>query len=163
MGLYYIFTVDGDWDEYFYSKLSNSARQPNKKTLLAMIKREIRVAASINNRLLHFIHTSPVTPDFFLQSEFISLWREIRARGGNVGIHCHTEDLFHEGRFSDLEKMKKSISSLTESLVSKEINPISYRGGYMAFCEKNIPILEKTGSCLIFPATPAAISGLRES
>ena len=154
MGLYYIFTVDGDWDEYFYSKLSNSARQPNKKTLLAMIKREIRVADSINNRFLHFIHTSPVTPDFFLQSEFISLWREIRARGGNVGIHCHTEDLFHEGRFSDLEKMKKSISSLTESLVNKEINPISYRGGYMAFCEKNIPILEKNGLLLDFSCDP---------
>jgi|GEM_PF-622103 len=154
MGLYYIFTVDGDWNEYFYSKLSNSARQPDKKTLLDLIKREIRVAASINNRLLHFVHTSAVTPDFFLQPEFISLWREIKARGGSVGTHCHTEDLFHEGRFSDPEKMEKSISSLTGSLVSEEIKPISYRGGYMAFCEKSIPILEKNGLLLDFSCDP---------
>ena len=154
MGLYYVFTVDGDWNEYFLSNLTEAERQPDKKTLLNLIRREIKLAVSINGRLLHFVHASSVAPDFFLQPEFISLWKDVKERGGNVGVHCHTEDLFHDGRFGDPEKMEKSISSLTRALAGEGINPISYRGGYMAFCEKNIPLLEKNGLLLDFSCDP---------
>jgi len=162
MALYYIYTVDGDWDEYFLSNLPDAERQPDKKTLINLVRHEIKLTTFINGRLLHFVHTSSVASDFFLQPEFISLWKDIETRGGNVGVHCHTEDLFHEGRFNDQKKMEKSISSLTSSLADKGINPISYRGGYMAFCEKNIPILEKNGLLLDFSCDPGRYLRLEE-
>ncbi|MCQ9207588.1 MAG: hypothetical protein NG740_06900 [Omnitrophica bacterium] len=154
MSLYFIFTVDGDWDEYFSPKLSEAQRKPNKKTLLNLIKREINVARSINGKILHFVHASSVARDFFLQPDFAALWKKIESHGGSVGVHCHSEGLYREGCLCDPEKMEKAVSSLSEGLKREGLTPISYRGGYLTFCEKNIPILEKNGLLFDFSCEP---------
>ncbi|NQT45898.1 MAG: hypothetical protein HQ593_00275 [Candidatus Omnitrophica bacterium] len=154
MSLYFVFSIDGDWDEYFFPKLSEAEREPDKKILLNLIRHEIRISATINNKVLHFVHTSSVAHDFFLQPEFISLWKKIEARGGSVGVHCHSEDLYREGYLYDPEKMEKVITSLTNNLRGKGLNPISYRGGYLTFCEKTIPFLEKNGLFFDFSCDP---------
>lgn len=154
VSLYFVFTVDGDWDEYFLSKLSKAKRKPDKHILIELIKREIRISTSVNGKFVHFIHTSPVARDFFLKPGFISLWRNIKKRGGSVGVHCHEAYLFHDCRFNDQEKVDRTICDLTEPLASKGLAPISYRGGYLAFSEKNIPLLEKNGLFLDFSCEP---------
>lgn len=154
MSVYFVFTMDGDWDEYFHSKLPAAKRQPDKKTLLNLIKREIKLARSIKGKFLHFVHTSPVTRDFFLKEEFIALWKEIEARGGSVGVHCHEEDLYHDGYFHEQDKMEEAIGFLAKALVDNGLHPISYRGGYLAFCEKNVPILENNSISLDFSCDP---------
>ena len=150
MSLYFVYTIDGDWDEYFFSKLPLEKRRPKKKTLINLIKNEIKVASVINNRILHFVHTSFVADDFFLQPEFISLWKKIERNGGSVGVHCHKEDLYRDGDLSDPNDMEKAIGKLAKELREKGLNPISYRGGYLTFCEKNIPFLEKNSLFLDF-------------
>ncbi len=154
MSLYFIFTIDGDWDEYFYTKLPKKARKPDREGLLLLIKREMRAARIIGGKMLHFIHTSPVTRQYFFQSNFISLWKEIEATGGSVGVHCHEEDLFDHGRLEDPVKLEQSIRSLTEPLRKEGIALISYRSGYLAFCKSIIPILEKNGLKLDFSCAP---------
>ncbi len=154
MSLYFIFTIDGDWDKYFCPKLSASERQPDKKTLLALISHEIKIASSINNKLLHFVHSSSIASNFFLQPEFISIWKNIETKGGSVGIHCHNEHFYHDCDRHNEEKIEKSIGSLTKVLREKGIAPISYRGGYLAFCNKDIVFLEKNGLFFDFSCDP---------
>ena len=96
MSLYFIFTIDGDWNKYFYPKLSEAERRPDKKAFLALVGHETRVASSVNGKFLHFIHSSPIVPDFFLQPEFITIWKNIETNGGGVGVHCHNEHLYHD-------------------------------------------------------------------
>ena len=154
MSLYFICTIDGDWDEYFHSKLPDAKRQPNKRTLLNLIKHEIKVSSLINGKILHFIHTSPIAKDFFLQPEFILLWKKIEVKGGSVGVHCHNEDIYRDGCFSDEKRSEASISFLAKELTNKGLSPISYRGGYLCFCNRNIPFLEKNKLFLDFSCDP---------
>ncbi len=154
MSLYYIFSIDGDWDEYFLLKRKDSERMPDKKTLLKLVKHQMRVASCIKGRFLHFVHTSPVARNFFLQPEFIALWKKIESAGGSVGVHCHEEDLFRDGYLQNPEKMRKSIDFMARGLSEKRLNIISYRGGYLSFCETNVPFLEKNGLYLDFSCDP---------
>jgi len=146
MSIYFVFTIDGDWDKYFCSGLPAAQRRPDKKKLLGLIRHEIGIASAANGRFLHFVHSSPVTRDFFLQPEFISLWKEIKSRGGCVGVHCHDEE--------ERDGYKDSITSLAQALREKGLNPISYRGGYMAFSEKTIPVLEENTLLFDFSCDP---------
>lgn len=150
MGLFFIFSVDGDWGEYFLHKLSQDERKPDKKIITKLIKQEMRVAQSLDNKLLHFVHTSQIAYDFFLKPEFLRLWREMEKKGGSVGVHCHNEHLFCDGRITDKDEMDTTISNVTTSMRKEGLKPISYRGGYLAFCEDNIPILEKNNLFLDF-------------
>ncbi len=150
MSLYFVFTVDGDWDEYFSTRLPKEKRRPDKKRLLDQIKHEIGLARSIGGKVLHFVHTSPVTRQYFLEPDFIALWREMEKGGGSIGVHCHEEELFNNGRLDNPEKLEESIHSITDPLRSKGLHLISYRGGYLTFCKSIIPILEKNGIFLDF-------------
>jgi hypothetical protein len=96
------------------------------------------------------VHTSPVARQYFLQPEFITLWKKIEKGGGSIGVHCHEEDLFSRGALDDPGKLERSIHSVTTPLRDKGLNIISYRGGYLAFCKSAIPILEKNGIILDF-------------
>ena len=63
MGLYYVFTIDGDWDEYFWTKIPIEERYPHKETLLKLINYQIDVSSVIDGKFLHFVHTSPTSND----------------------------------------------------------------------------------------------------
>ena len=154
MSLYFIFTVDGDWDEYFSTELSKQKRKPNKKKLLNLIRHEIKIARSIGGKILHFIHTSSVAKEYFFQPDFIALWKNIEVAGGSLGVHCHEEDLFSHGRLENPDMLEQSVRSLTEPLRKEGITLISYRGGYLTFSKNVIPILEKNKLFLDFSCDP---------
>ena len=155
MSLYFVFTIDGDWDEYFETKLPESKRKPDKKCLLTLIDRQISLAARVlNGRVLHFIHTSPLVRDFFLQPEFISQWKKMEEKGGSVGVHCHEEDLYRAWFYDDAARMEKSIGFLTDKLVENGLFPKAFRGGFMTFSKKTIPILEQNGIFMDFSCEP---------
>ena len=143
MSLYYIFTIDGDWNEYFRHDRPDGERLPDEKTLIRLIRREIDCAATIGGKFIHFIHTSGVAGELFLKPAFVALWKEIERRGGSVGVHCHAEDLYRDGRLTDPDRVDQMIASLTDGLRANGLDPVSYRGGYLAFSEANIPILER--------------------
>jgi len=153
MGVYFVFTIDGDWDKYFRAESPIPERLPDAERLTALIKREIAAAGAVNGRFLHFVHSSPVTRDFFLRPEFISLWRDIVSRGGNVGVHCHEEES-GDGR-------EDCITPLTRSLREKGLDPVSYRGGYLSFSREKIPLLEKNGLSLDFSCDPGRFLKLK--
>jgi len=154
MSLYFIFTVDGDWDEYFSTKLSKEERRPDRKGLLGLIKREVAIARSVGGKLLHFVHTSTVTRQYFLQPDFVALWKKIETSGGSIGVHCHEEDLFSQGRLNDPAMLDESVRSVTVPLREEGLTLISYRGGYLTFCKGVIPILEKNALFLDFSCAP---------
>lgn len=153
MSLYFIFTIDGDWDEYFL-ETPKKERKPHKKGLEYLIRKEISAARAADGKFLHFVHTSPVARAYFSEAPFISLWKEIESGGGSVGVHCHEEGLFKGGSLTDEAKLDQSVRSVTEPLRAEGINLISYRGGYMTFCEKAIPVLEKNGLKIDFSCAP---------
>ena len=153
--LYFIFTIDGDWKEYFRSDLSMEERKPDKEKMLALIKQEIGLVSSLlDGKFIHFVHTSPLARDFFLHPEFISLWKEIEQKGGNVGAHCHEDELPHDFYFNDQERMEKSIANIANGLTDNGLKVKSYRGGYMTFSEKIIPILEENEIFMDFSCDP---------
>ena len=153
--LYFVFTVDGDWEEYYDSRLPEDKRKPNKKRMLSWFAHEIQLASNIlNGRFLHFVHTSPRARDFFLQPEYVSCWKEIEKRGGSVGIHCHEDDPRRAYFYDNQEKMEKAIGFLAEGLSEKGLQPMAYRGGYLAFGPKIIPILEENAIFLDFSCEP---------
>lgn len=154
MALHFIFTVDGDWDEYFYSKRSDAERLPDARKLETLLKREMDVAATIDHKVLHFVHTSSVAPDLFMEPSYTGIWKKMEERGGSVGVHCHHEPLYRDGCLTDPAAMERSIGRVAGGLRSLGLHPISYRGGYLTFCEKNIPLLEKYGLMLDFSCDP---------
>lgn len=152
---YFVFTIDGDWEEYYDHTLPAEIRKPDKKRLLSWFDLEIKLASKmLNGRFVHFIHTSPLARDFFLQPEFISRWKEIESRGGSVGVHCHEDDPHRAYYYADAEKMKKAISFLTERLSGEGLKPAAFRGGYLTFSPRTIPILEKLSIFLDFSCEP---------
>jgi len=153
--LYFVFTIDGDWDEYFDAKLPEEKRRVNDKVLAALIKREIRLAKSaIGGKMLHFVHSSPLARDYFVRPAFISLWKQIEQAGGSVGVHCHEEQLYKSWHFEDADKMKLAINFLCNGLRKNGLSPISYRGGFMTFSPKIIPFLEENNLAFDFSCEP---------
>jgi hypothetical protein len=155
MSLYFVFTIDGDWDEYFLTKLPAEKRKPDEKRLLALIDEEIDLAASLlDGKVVHFAHTSPLVRDFFLQPQFIAKWREMAKQGGSVGVHCHEEELYSAWYFDDARRMEEAITFMANGLRKNGLLAVAYRGGFMAFGPKVIPILEKKDILLDFSCAP---------
>lgn len=154
MSLFFVFTIDGDWDEYFATRRPEEERKPKHDTLISLIEAEIKLARLVGGKFIHFVHTSPLVRDFFLQPDFIKLWKKIEATGGEVGVHCHEEELYKDWYYDDPAKMEKTINFLYESLTNAGLTPKSYRGGYMTFSHKTIPILEQNGIFLDYSCAP---------
>ncbi|MBU0502236.1 MAG: hypothetical protein ABIH69_05240 [bacterium] len=154
MSLNFVFTIDGDWDEYFYSQRSEIERRPKKDQLIILIEREMALAKVIDGKFIHFVHTSPLVRDFFLQPEFIKLWQKLEKSGGEVGVHCHEEELYQAWHYDDQARMESAIGFLFNGLTEAGLTPRSYRGGFMTFSPKIIPILEEHGIFLDFSCEP---------
>ncbi|MFH1542498.1 MAG: hypothetical protein ABIE84_05350, partial [bacterium] len=154
MSLFFVFTIDGDWETYFEATLSKEERYPDKTHLLNMVDEEIKLGRVINNRIVHFVHSSRIAEHFFHEPEFVVKWKEIEAAGGSVAVHCHREKLYKEWHFDDEILMNKTISGLTTVLREKGLHPRSYRGGFLAFSHKLIPILEKNKLEIDFSCEP---------
>jgi hypothetical protein len=153
--LYMIFTVDGDWNEYFDVKLPPEKRQPDTKLMQDLIKRELEVASrSLDGHLLHFIHTSPCARTFFLKEPFVTLWRSLTQCGGDVGVHCHEDLPYNNYYFEDTPRMKKVISEQVVALRNMGLETCAYRGGFLAFNHTLIPALEENGLCFDFSCEP---------
>lgn len=153
--LYFIFTVDGDWEEYYNPKLSEEERAPRLEKLLNFIDKEISITSRLlDGKFIHFVHTSPRARDFFLKGEFISRYKKIEGFGGNIGVHCHEDDPHKAYYFEDTGRMEKAISSFANGLKKEGVTPFAYRGGYMAFSPNIIPILEANDIFLDFSCEP---------
>ncbi len=158
--LYFVFTIDGDWKEYFISSLSEEKRTPNLKKLLDLIDKEIEVTSKLlDGKFIHFIHTSPRARDFFLMPEFISRWKVIEDLGGGIGIHPHEDDPGKGYYYNDPKRMETAISSFANRLQREGINPIAYRSGYMSFNNKITSILEANRIFLDFSCEPGRYDG----
>jgi len=153
--LYLIFTIDGDWKDYFNRTLPEEERAPKKEFMQTLIRREIEVAnRNLEGRFIHFIHASPRAGDFFLQNSFIKLWREIIENGGDIGIHCHQEDPYIDYYFQDALKMEHAIKNQVDTLRESGLKVEAYRGGFLAFSRELIPILEKNNLRFDFSCEP---------
>lgn len=153
--LYLIFTVDGDWNEYFDVNLPEDKRAPRVEVMQGLIKQEIEVAArNLNGRFIHFIHASPRARTFFLNEPFIKTWKQIVENGGNIGLHCHEDDPHKAYYFQDSSRMKSVIYEQVSALRRHGLNVCAYRAGYLAFSSKLIPILEENGLHFDFSCAP---------
>ena len=153
--LYLIFTMDGDWKEYFDVNLPEDKRLPQVEVMQGLIKQEMEVATrNLDGRFVHFIHTSPRARNFFLKEPFVKLWRQIVENGGDIGIHCHEDDPYKAYYFQDSSRMKDVISGQVRALRRKGLNVCAYRGGYLAFSSNLIPILEENDLYFDFSCEP---------
>ncbi|MFB0527700.1 MAG: hypothetical protein ACETVT_02340 [bacterium] len=153
--LYLIFTIDGDWKEYFDVNLSEEKRLPDVGVLQRLIKQEIEVATgNLEGRFIHFVHTSPRARKFFLNEPFIKFWRQIIENGGDIGIHPHEDDPYKAYYFQDISRMKDTISGQVSALRKQGLDVCAYRGGYLAFSSDLIPILEENGLYFDFSCEP---------
>lgn len=153
--LYFVFTVDGDWKEYFNAALPEEKRLPDKQHMLSLVEREIGLATRVlGDKFIHFIHTSFRAKDFFLQPEFVKEWRQIEEGGGSVGVHCHADDPGRAYWHDDPGKMEEMIGFFTDALEENNLSPVAFRGGYMSFSSATIPILEENGIFLDFSCDP---------
>ncbi len=152
--LYFVFTVDGDWEEYFYARLPEEERRPKTAQLISLIEAEMKLVRMIGGKFIHFVHSSPLVRDFFLKADFIDLWKKIESAGGEVGVHCHEEELYRAWHYDDQARMERAINFLYEGLTKNGLSPRAYRGGYMTFSSRIIPILEENGIFLDFSCDP---------
>jgi len=153
--LYLIFTIDGDWKEYFDVSLPEEKRLPDVGVMQRLIKQEIEVATgNLDGRFIHFVHTSPRARKFFLNEPFIKFWKQIIENGGDIGIHPHEDDPYKAYYFQDISRMKDVISGQVSVLRKQGADVCAYRGGYLAFSSKIIPILEENGLCFDFSCEP---------
>ncbi|MBU1147579.1 MAG: hypothetical protein KKD11_04435 [Candidatus Omnitrophica bacterium] len=136
--LYFVFTIDGDWKEYFELKLKDEERLPKEGVLLDLVQREIDLADKVlKGRFIHFIHTSPLARDFFLEKNFRKLWKDVLKNNGDAGLHCH-EDYYYQ----DASRMKKTISAGVSLFKKSGLDVKCYRGGFLGFSKDMVRILE---------------------
>ena len=153
--LYFVFTIDGDWAEYFDKSLPEDKRLPELNKILPLVEKSVRLAHElISGHILHFVHTSPRARDFFLRPELVELWKEVEIGGGSIGVHCHEDEPHKEYYYNDTARMRKSISEFAAGLRSAGLSPLAYRGGYMTFSPEIIPILEENRIFLDFSCEP---------
>jgi len=153
--LYLIFTIDGDWKEYFDVNLPEEKRLPNVEVMQGLIEQEIEVAMrNLQGRFIHFIHTSPRARKFFLDESFMKFWRQIIENSGDIGIHPHEDDPHRAYYFQDISRMKEVISGQVSALRKQGLDVCAYRGGYLAFSSNLIPILEENGLYFDFSCEP---------
>ena len=153
--LNFVFTIDGDWLRYFDPALSRQEKKPDKLWLHALINKEIEIVNKyVDGKFIHFLHASPVTREFFLTPEFVSVWKLVESSGGSIGVHIH-EDVPKEAFYvNDTGRMMGAITAHTENLRGSGLHPIAYRGGYLAFNKELIPLLEENKLWLDFSCEP---------
>ena len=153
--LYLIFTIDGDWKEYFDVSLPEEKRLPDGGVTQGLVEQEIEVVRrNLKGRFIHFIHTSPRARKFFLDEPFMKFWRKIIENGGDIGIHPHEDDPHKGYYFQDSARMKEVISGQVGALRKQGLDVCAYRGGYLAFSSNLIPILEENGLRFDFSCEP---------
>lgn len=153
--LYLIFTIDGDWKEYFDVSLPEEKRLPDAGVMQRLIKREMEVATgNLDGRFVHFVHTSPRAREFFLNEPFSKFWGQIIENGGDIGVHPHEDDPRKAYHFQDSFRMKEVISGQVGALRKQGLDVCAYRGGYLAFSRNLIPILEENGLYFDFSCEP---------
>ncbi len=153
--LYFIFTVDGDWMEYFEVKLPEGERVPRPDIVQELIQREIEMAQRVlNGRFIHFIHTSPLERDFFLKEPFPRLWKEIRENGGDIGLHCHEDDSYKDYFWQDAFRMKRVVSERVRTFKNAGLSVECYRGGFMCFSDEMVRVLEENRIGFDFSCEP---------
>lgn len=153
--VYFIFTVDGDWKEYFNVNLSEEKRSPKPKVMERLIRREISAAKRLlEGKFIHFIHTSPRARNFFLKSPFIKLWKKIIEGGGDIGIHCHEDDPYRAYYGKDSGRMKKSIHAQVSVLRGLSLEVRAYRGGFLSYSNYLTSVLEKNSLYFDFSCEP---------
>ncbi|MDP6685906.1 MAG: hypothetical protein QGI05_03035 [Candidatus Omnitrophota bacterium] len=150
-----MYTIDGDWDEYFNKKLPDIDRLPKQVIMRDLISREIDVAERVlNGRFIHFIHTSRRAKDFFLIEPFLGFWRKISEKGGDVGLHCHEDDPYVEYRYHDVSNMRKVIFERTKAFREKGLEVKCYRSGFLGFSSGMVRILESNRIYFDFSCEP---------
>lgn len=154
MALNFVFTIDGDWDEYFYPRLAEEERKPVLARILPLIRAEMEMAASVGGKFVHFAHTSPLVRDFFLRPELIAVWKQVEASGGEVGVHCHEEELYKAWHYADPARMAPVIEGMARGLREAGLSPAAYRGGFMTFSPSVIPLLERNGLLVDYSCDP---------
>jgi len=153
--LYLIFTIDGDWKEYFDVSLPEEKRLPDVGVMQGLIEQEIELATgNLDGRFIHFVHTSPRARKLFLNEPFMKFWRKIIENGGDIGIHPHEDDPHKAYYFQDISRMKDVISGQVGALRKQGLDVRAYRGGYLAFSSDLIPILEENGLYFDFSCEP---------
>lgn len=142
--LYFIFTIDGDWKEYFDTELPETERLPKKEFLEELIRREIEVVnGNLKGRFIHFIHTSPRARNFFLEESFLKLWKLIIKNGGDVGLHCHEDDPYKDYYYQDSSRMRRVITERVNTFRKHGLDIECYRGGFLGFSDETVRILEE--------------------
>ena len=153
--LYFTFTIDGDWAEYFEPDLKDEERIPKEGALLDSIQREIDVAdKNLNGRFIHFVHTSPRVRDFFLEKNFRKLWKDILKNNGDTGLHCHEDDPYRKYYYQDTSKMRKVISERAKAFRKAGLDVRCYRSGFLGFSDEMVSILEENRIYLDFSCEP---------
>ncbi len=153
--LYFVFTIDGNWKEYFDAKLSDHKRFPKEKVLLDLVQREIDTADKIlKGRFVHFVHTSPRVRDFFLEKGFRKLWKELVKNNGDTGLHCHEDDPYKRYYYHDASMMEHVISKEAENFRKAGLDIRSYRSGFLGFSDAMVKILEDNEIFFDFSCEP---------
>jgi len=153
--LYFVFTVDGDWDGYFDIKAQDPERAPKADRVQALIRSEIELAARVlNGRFIHFIHTSPRARDFFLEAPFLKMWEEIVKNGGDTGLHCHEDDPYRNYYYHDSSRMRKVISERAGAFRKAGLDLKCYRSGFLGFSGDIVRILEENDIPFDFSCEP---------
>jgi len=153
--LYLVFTIDGDWDEYFDRNLSEEERVPKVDVLTTLVQREIEMAKKIlRGRFIHFVHTSSRACDFFIKEPFLELWKKLTRNGGDVGLHCHEDDPYNAYYYRDGSRMKNAITEKAEAFRKNDLNIQSYRSGFLGFSNKITEILEENDIYFDFSCEP---------
>jgi hypothetical protein len=122
--------------------------------VLELIGGELEMAARVGGKFIHFVHTSPLARDFFLRPELIAVWKRLEASGGEVGVHCHEEELYTAWHHADPSRMGPAIAGLADGLRAAGLSPLAYRGGFMAFSPQAILLLEANGLRLDYSCDP---------
>ena len=153
--LYFIFTIDGDWGDYFEVKLTDKERLPKKDLLLDLIQHEIDLADRVlKGRFIHFIHTSPRVRDFFLEKDFRKLWKDIVKNDGDTGLHCHEDDPYRAYYHQDSSRMKKVITERCSTFRKAGLSIECYRSGFLGFSTPMVRILEENKIYFDFSCEP---------
>ncbi|MDP8229769.1 MAG: hypothetical protein P9L93_01540 [Candidatus Gorgyraea atricola] len=153
--LYFIYTIDGDWGEYFEVKLSDRERLPKEGVLLDLVQREVDLANRVlQGRFIHFVHTSPLCRDFFLEKSFRKLWKELVRFGGDTGLHCHEDDSYKDYYYHDGSRMEKVISERAQAFRKAGLDTRCYRSGFLGFSNKIVRILEQNEIYFDFSCEP---------
>lgn len=154
--IYSVIYVDGNWKSYDpLGTPTYSYSPPDLPRIEENLYKAIEMMGEVaGGKFVIGVHSGVYCRESLFREPFMSIWRHLVQRGGELALHPHEEIIAKGSLFQESMHMEVVINSSYVALKREGLQPTAFRGGYNAFSQVITPLLEEHGIMVDLSALP---------